>query len=293
MSARIDAARPHPLYWLVRRELWENRFVWAVPALVALIVFVTNLVAAMLTLSDASRADLLEVPARIIANLEMSPAPIMFSSLLVGLFFAIDALHGERRDRSILFWKSLPVSDAKTVLSKLLIPIAIAPAIGLALCVVTQFSLLIAVTLLTRATAIPASAVWSDVAFFEGLPIMVYGLSAHVLWYAPIYAWALLISVWARRAPALWFFVPPLIVVALELMVLGPSVIGYAILYRLRGVMEIAFDDSPASRKGHIDSLLQLEPLALLTSPALWLGLLFTAAATLAAIYLRRRREPH
>ena len=61
----------------------------------------------------------------------MAPAPIMFATFLVGIFYCLDALHGERRDRSILFWKSLPVSDLTTVLSKASIPFAVLPLIGL------------------------------------------------------------------------------------------------------------------------------------------------------------------
>ena len=63
----------------------------------------------------------------------MAPAPIMFATFLVGLFYCLDALYGERRDRSILFWKSLPVSDRTTVLSKASIPLVVLPLIAFAL----------------------------------------------------------------------------------------------------------------------------------------------------------------
>ena len=282
-----------PLYWSVRRELWENRFLWMVPASVAALVLVSGLLTIVITLARSTHEALTTTPKGIATHLSISPAPIMLCSLLVGVFYALDAMYGERRDRSILFWKSLPVSDMTSVAAKLMIPVIVAPAIGLALSVATQFTILVAAMILTRATDIPLPVIWNDAAFIEGLPIMAYGLFAHALWYAPLYAWALLISAWARRAPALWFFVPPVLLVAVESMLTQTSAVSTFIMYRLRGVMGIAFDDSPDSSRGHIDRFDQLEPLALVTSPGFWLGLLFAGAAALASTHLRRRREPH
>ena len=58
---------------------------------------------------------------------------IMFTVFIVGIFYCLDALHGERRDRSILFWKSLPVSDLTTVLSKVFVPLVILPVLTFAI----------------------------------------------------------------------------------------------------------------------------------------------------------------
>lgn len=287
------AARIRPLYWSVKRELWENRFVWIVPVAVAVIVLVAGLLTTMIALARASGSDPASTPQSIAAMLDVSPAPIMFFSLIVGIFYALDALYAERRDRSILFWKSLPLSDGTAVLAKILIPVVVVPAIGLALSILTQVLLLVAVLTLAAPSGLSVLTVWREAQFFEGLPIMTYGLSAHALWYAPIYAWALLISAWARRAPAMWFIVPPLLLIAMERMITGTSRVGAFIAYRFQGAMVAAFDDTPASRQGHIDALAQLEPLQFLTTPGLWLGLVFAAAATFAAIQWRRRREPH
>ena len=65
--------------------------------------------------------------ALVVRPFSMAPAPIMLATFLVGLFYSLDALYGERRDRSILFWKSLPVSDRTTVLSKASIPLVVLP----------------------------------------------------------------------------------------------------------------------------------------------------------------------
>lgn len=288
-----ESPRVRPLYWSVRRELWDNRFLWMVPSAVALLVLITGVLTALIALARSTRIDLTATPRAILNHLEMSPAPIMLCSLLVGFFYALDALYGERRDRSILFWKSLPVSDTTSVIAKMLIPIVVIPALGLALSIATQLILLVALIILTAPTDLPFTVLWRDAAFLESLPIMAYGLFAHALWLAPLYAWALLISAWARRAPAMWLFVPPMLLIAIERLITGTSAMGKLIAYRFQGAMSAAFDDSPDSRAGHIDSIAQLEPLRFLTTPGLWLGLLFTVGATYAAIHLRRRREPH
>ena len=65
------------------------------------------------------------------------------AAFVVGVFYCLDALHGERRDRSILFWKSLPVSDLTTVLSKASIPLVILPLITFAIVIATQLIMLL------------------------------------------------------------------------------------------------------------------------------------------------------
>jgi ABC-2 type transport system permease protein len=90
------------MYWSVRRELWEHRSIYIAPlaaAAVFLLAFLTGL-----TLSPAHRHQPLDIP------YEFAAALIMGTGFIVGIFYSLDALYGERRDRSILFWKSLGCS---------------------------------------------------------------------------------------------------------------------------------------------------------------------------------------
>src|SRR6266478_1820975 len=124
--AVISATRR--MYWSVRRELWENRSIYIAPlaaAAVFLLAFLTGL-----TLSPAHRHEPLDIP------YEFAAALIMGTGFIVGIFYSLDALYGERRDRSILFWKSLPVSDLTTVLSKATIPFLILPLFTVAVTVI-------------------------------------------------------------------------------------------------------------------------------------------------------------
>ncbi|MGE5323241.1 MAG: ABC transporter permease, partial [Actinomycetota bacterium] len=120
------AAVTRPYYWSIRRELWEYRFLYIAPigvAAVFLIVFsgaTIYLPQKLRALSDATQRQ-----HHMSSRYELAAALIMGTAWLVGLYYTLEALYGERRDRSILFWKSLPVSDFTAVLSKLTIAMVI------------------------------------------------------------------------------------------------------------------------------------------------------------------------
>ena len=111
----------------------------------------------------------------------------------------------------------------------------------------------------------------------------------HVLWHAPIYGWLLLISAWARRTPFLWAVLPPLGLAAAE-HAFRTSYVGAFLLYRWGGAMKEAFTHEAG--RTNISRLSQLDLLGFLATPGLWMGLIFTAAFLLAAVRLRRNREP-
>lgn len=220
--------------------------------------------------------------------LQMAPAPIMFAALLVGFFYCLDALYGERRDRSILFWKSLPVSDRTTVLAKMTVPMLVLPLIAYVLSVAAQVVLLFIGTVALMGSGASPMPFWAEARLFQGLVIMLYGLAVHALWFAPVYGWFLLISAWARRAPILWAILPLLAISAAERIVFGSSTIVTLAQYRFIGAMGRAF----TTADGNYDRLAQLSPGKFLATPGLWVGLVFAALCVMAAIRLRRGREP-
>jgi ABC-2 type transport system permease protein len=284
-----------PLYWSVRRELWENRFLYLAPSIVAVVVTFASVISTITTLVRRLHVDTLD-PARQYAGavkaFQMAPAPIMLATFIVGMFYSLDALFGERRDRSILFWKSLPVSDATTVLSKALIPIAVLPVIGFVLSVIAQLILIMAGNLVVVAHGTSPVRLWSELHFIEGLPVMIYGLAVHALWFAPIYGFLLLVSAWARRAPFLWAVLPSLMVVAVEHIAMGRSYFTRFLGYRVMGAMHVAFVVKPGRPPGDIDRIWDLTPLRFLSTSGLWIGLVFAMAFIAAAVLLRRNREP-
>jgi ABC-2 type transport system permease protein len=296
-SDTTPSAPARPFYWSVRRELWENRSIYIVPLVVAAFVLfgsLFSLIGLPRKMKSLPAYDPATQHAMVVKPLSLVPAPIMLMTFLVGIFYALDALYSERRDRSILFWKSLPVSDRTTVLSKASIPLAVLPLIGLLLGMLAQWFLLMLsnITLLTHGMS-PA-ALWGEFRFIQEPLVMIYGLTVHTLWFAPIYCWLLLISAWARRTPLLWAAVPPLMIGMLEKMVFNTTYFGSLLRYRTIGAMTEAFVAEPKSSAGHgiLDQVTQLDPLRFLTAPGLWLGLMFAAACLAAAIRLRRNREP-
>ena len=285
-----------PMYWAMRREVWENRSIYIAPLVVAAVVLFASLVGTIglpRKIRNLPTLDPAKQHAAVIRPFSMAPTPIMLATFLVGLFYSLDALYGERRDRSILFWKSLPVSDLTTVLSKMSIPLVVLPAIAFVLSVVAQVTMLFWSTLVLIGSGLSPARLWTEFSFFEGLPIMAYGLAVHLLWFAPIYGWLLLISAWARRAPFLWAVLPPMALAAAERIVFNTTHFVSLLRYRVMGAMMEAFDYNP-SPNGHedLERLSQLHPLRFLSSPGLWLGLMFAAACLAAAVRLRRNREP-
>jgi ABC-2 type transport system permease protein len=283
------AAATRPFYWSVWRELWENRSIYIAPSIVAGIILFGSFVGAFhlpgrrrnaLLLDPVHRRAAIEIPYDIAALM------LIFTAFIVGLFYCLDALHGERRDRSILFWKSLPVSDLTTVLSKATIPLVVLPLVTFAIIVVTQFIML----LISTAALVPsglAATTWANFNLFQQSLILLYALVAIALWHAPIYSWALLISGWARRATFLFAVLPLLAIGFFEKITFNTSHFASMLKYRLLGFAPEAF-----AFTGHTIDSPQITPGRYLSTPGLWVGLVIAAAFISAAVRLRRYRGP-
>jgi ABC-2 type transport system permease protein len=276
-----------PFYWSVWRELWENRSIYIAPSIVAAIILFGSFVASF-HLPERRHNALLLDPARQRAAIELpydiAAMMLIFTAFIVGVFYCLDALHGERRDRSILFWKSLPVSDLTTVLSKATVPLVVLPLLSFAIIVVTQFVML----LISTAVLLPrglAATTWANFNLFQQSLILLYGLVVIALWHAPIYGWALLVSGWVRRATFLWAILPLLAISFFEKITFNTSHFASMLKDRVIGFAPEAF-------AFHAHAVPQLTPGRYLSTSGLWFGLLFAAVFIAAAIRLRRYRGP-
>jgi ABC-2 type transport system permease protein len=285
-----SSSATRPFYWSVRRELWENRSIYAAPLIVAIVVLFGFLVSTI-GLPERRQAVLLLEPAKARAAIEMpynvAAMMLIFTAFIVGVFYCLDALHGERRDRSILFWKSLPVSDLTTLLSKATIPLGVLPLVTFAIIIATQFVMLLWTSLVLMTHSMSPASTWTNVPFFQECLILLYGLIAIALWHAPIYGWALLVSGWARRATFLWAVVPLLAIGFFEKITFGTSHFASMLRDRLMGFAPEAFAFNAQSM-----DCPKLTPLNYLSTPGLWLGLIFAAAFLVAAVRQRRYRGP-
>jgi len=215
---------------------------------------------------------------------------IMASAFIVGLLYCADALYGERRDRSILFWKSLPVSDRTTVLAKVCIGFVFIPLLSCVIVVATQLIMLLISTAVLMGSGLSVGTLWTQVSLFQtSLMLLYHMLTIHVLWYAPIYAWLMLASCWARRAPFLWATLPLLAICILEKLAFNTTHFVTLLEYRLSGGPEAIVS---TARGLPIDPMTQLTPGHFLISPGLWIGLAVALVFLVASIRLRRYREP-
>jgi ABC-2 type transport system permease protein len=289
-----EALPTRPMYWSVRRELWENRSIYIVPLIVAAFE-VIGFAISTIGLAERRRAVLLLDPAHQRAAIEqpydLAAMMMIFIAFIVGVFYCLDALHGERRDRSILFWKSLPVSDLTTVLSKATIPLAVLPLIAFAIIVCVHLIMVLETSVVLIFHGMSPASTWAHFPVFQNWLVLLYGLVAIALWHAPIYGWLLLVSGWARRATFLWAVLPLIAIQIFEKITFGTSYFGSFVKHRLFGFAPGAFDFQGPNHPT-IDSLAQLTPGRYLSTPGLWIGLLVAAAFLAAAVRLRRYRGP-
>src|SRR5213079_2727315 len=283
-----------PLYWSVWRELWENRSIYIAPLAVAVVVLFGFMISTY-GMPERRRAVLLLDPAKQRALIgqpyDVAAMMLIFTAFIVGVFYCLDALHGERRDRSILFWKSLPVSDLTTVLSKVTIPLVVLPLVSFAIVVCVQLIMLLETSVVLIFHGVSPATTWAHVPVFQNWLVLLYGLVALALWHAPIYGWLLLVSGWARRATFLWAMLPLLAIGIFERITLGTSHFGSLVMKRLMGFAPGAFDFN-LHHSIAIDSLTQLTPGRYLSTPGLWIGLVVAAAFLAVAVRLRHYRGP-
>ncbi|MFI4868075.1 MAG: hypothetical protein ACHQDD_01825 [Steroidobacterales bacterium] len=291
----------------IRREFWEHRALWITPLAIAIVLLLLTWLFGHVRvgLGDPQALEYREFAPPLYQLMLLGWAvPFYLATAILAASYLLDCLYGERRDRSILFWRSMPVSDARTVLVKLLVGLVLVPLGTFLIAGATSLlaSGLMALrhhTLVINGLSVP---LWNTVAWLQMQGVMLYGLVAALLWYAPFAAYLLLISVWARRSPYAWAFIPPLLLVIFEHMMFGTNYIGHVVNGGFGELLHRAFraphsammisSDLAAAPAGAGAALcpsgVLLDPLNLLASARLWWGLLAAAAMSALAIHLRR-----
>ncbi len=313
--------------YLLKREFWENRgaFLTLPLGIGGFIVFITVLLVIFATTTvakiDGEKFILSKAVAEIqqldpaqlgqIWNLNLFGSAAVFHMVLlfVIFFYMLGALYDDRRDRSILFWKSLPISDLKTVLSKLVAGSLVAPALWVAAIALTHLALMLIISVLFWSGDVPLYRyLWGPA---DPLEMWAFLLAAYVVqafWMLPIWSWALLASAFARSKPFLWAVAPPVLIAILQgwfnltkYFRIDFS-IGQVVLNRLIGgavptsiridddgvsVGTVTFTDhdvteTPISWSGILERFATAD---------MWWGILFGVVCIALAIYIRRRRD--
>ena len=308
-----------PFVWLIRRELWEHRLIQRGPLLL-LAVIAISAVASLLnphhTILNIDTSDWVmgDEPGDLRLTFAVAAAISMLSMVFLVLaasqqvFYCADALHSERMQRTILFWKSLPVGDAETVLSKLAVATFVIPMFALAAAFATALVLAVVASIEFRALPGALVALWSPGVWLNAARMMLYVTVTGALWLVPVNAWFLLVSAWLPltrgrlgRSPLLAATAVPLVGIVAEKIVFGTSYLLEWVRGRVAfsGYEHAAFGspfrlDSDADlhgrQLGEVVSAV-MTPGGFLISSGLWAGLLFGALCAAGAIYCRRRSE--
>jgi ABC-2 type transport system permease protein len=292
LESQLAATTPIPesrrMYWQVRRELWENRSIYIAPLAVAGV--------AVFGFALSATAGIWEAPLRLNpaqpqAPFDMAAGLMMLTGIVVSVFYCLDALYGERRDRSILFWKSVPVSDVTTVLAKASIPLVILPLLTVAITFAMHWLMLLISSAVVLASGQSVATLWTNLSFLRMSWLMLYHvLTAHALWPAPVYCWLLLVSGWSRRAPFLWAALPVVAIGGVEQIAFRTwhfaALVGGRLIGAAPTVVATSPDMFPTNPMTHI------APGSFLSSPGLWMGLAIAAAFLVAAVRLRRYQGP-
>jgi ABC-2 type transport system permease protein len=282
--------------WLVRREFWENRAIWVIPLVIG---------AFMVLCALFGRVDLMAVSSHALgrtvgqAFLGTVGATFFVVMSIYAAWYLLDCLYADRKDRSVLFWKSLPISDATTVLSKLATAVIVIPLVYFVAADLT--TLLVAFIISVRAGSLVAGTLWQAGLWLQIQVLWLYMILTTAVWYLPVTAYLLLISSWAKRAVTLWSILPPLALILGERWFFGTHVIAHQLSVRLFGFTEAAFNanlaswasataaDSDAIRTP-ADIWSFLDFAGFFSSMATWAGVAVGVALIIGSIQLRMRR---
>jgi ABC-2 type transport system permease protein len=296
--------------WMLRRELWESRVVWMAPAICGGIMIIGTLLGVLKTGNVQLDADFL---AKLHSEVTPEKARGLASVLLMGMsvpflitvlfsqtFYTLDALYSERRDRSILFWRSLPVSDTVTVLSKVVVGALLIPGAAAVAAFGTEL-VLVGIATAKSGSAVPMmSYLWSPSVWGAWGVALVYLTLASALWYLPAVGWNLLVSAWAPRSPLIYAALAPLAVGLAEKVTFGTHTFLHAIghfylgfAHRVvgppGGSLTMDFGDESMNLPSTAFDI--IHPIDFLATPELWVYVAIGAGMIAAAVWMRRYRE--
>jgi ABC-2 type transport system permease protein len=313
--------------WLLKREFWEHKggFFWA-PLVVSLIVTVITAGSVLIGVTKGSETSI-KINGQVVTNLAdrfsgeekaavveqfasgymASAVPLLFVLAFTVFFYCLNALYDERKDRSVLFWKSLPVTDGATVLSKIAMALGFAPIMAIFFGTILA---LLMVTFIGLGAAVMGVNIFGGVLSSSALylaPLQTVAmLPIYALWALPTVGWLLMVGAWARSKPLLWAVGTPLLAVGLIAWFNKMLSFGWDIDWMWnyivgRGLLSVTpglwFAYPP-------DGIKQLSPILnfdmgvllarswqQLATPNLWIGVAVGAAMIYAAIRLRRWRD--
>jgi ABC-2 type transport system permease protein len=348
-SPRTPRAAPHATHkfkLLLQREFWEHKggFFWApiwaggISLVLTLMAMRFGEVAARRAIAEGNfHGDSLKInggdikingldlstltskmDAKDLHNLAGGIDLSMFTSSMwplfvlgfVVFFYCLGTLYDERKDRSVLFWKSLPVSDRDTVLSKVASALVVAPTLAIGVAIVTMFAFLVmlsGVVLLHHGN--PIELIWGPGSPLKIAAALVALIPVYALWALPTVGWLMLCSAWSRSKPFLWAILLPVFsgiivtwfglmnVFSLDAGWFWRNVVARGLISVFPGTwyMNDAVKNQLSNQvnsPGDFVSAIQIgKSWAVFGTAELWIGALVGAVMIFAAIRLRRWRD--
>ncbi|MDQ1118805.1 MULTISPECIES: ABC transporter permease [Pseudoxanthomonas] len=320
--------KPGVFAWLLRREYWENRggFLWAQVITGGIVLFFAALGAVIGAIQmrshmggDTVGSDFSKLATgygiagdiALLSGFAIASVVVAF----VVFFYCLGSLYNDRHDRSVLFWKSLPVSDTMTVASKLTWALLLTQVVSLVVGLLVGLGLWVIIAVASSAAGLPgAGAIFTASHPFRIIGSVLATLPIYMLWSLPAIGWLMLCSAWARRVPFLWaVLVPLLLCLVVSIMAAMPGVrlplgpVWYTVMYRgllsvipgmwqparmahnetAESALNAAGDPTDSLRMG----LHNLTDPSIYASADLWIGAAVGIALIALAVVIRRRRD--
>jgi ABC-2 type transport system permease protein len=321
------------LQWMLRREIWEHKgsLFWAPVVVAAILLIVTAGSAGYGLLAHGAHftamvdgrqfymssframpAEMQVAAVQFAANSYLAAAmPLFIMMAFTVFFYCLSALYDERRDRSVLFWKSLPMSDQMTVLSKVLTAAVVAPVVTIAAALVLSLALLIIMGAYLALNGVNLfGALLATPALYLSPLFLIGMLPVYALWAMPTIGWLLMVSSWAKSKVFLWAVGVPIIALVIvkwvDFLVTGNQGMNSGLVHVAREVVNrglgglvpgiwFAFSDhTVAMRPGeHGVELGQVfaQSWMTLAAPGVWIGVAAGVAMIVVAIRMRRWRD--
>ncbi|HEX5961087.1 MAG TPA: hypothetical protein VFY97_07560 [Rhodanobacteraceae bacterium] len=334
----MNAIAKSPFAWLLRREYWEERrgFLWAQVTATAVIlgISILGIIAAEVfrarmgvhvsgpwggaNLNEMLRSASAHDITQLVNGLDMTL--LMFGGIasvvlfFVVFFYLLGALYDDRRDRSIMFWKSLPVSDTATVVSKVIAAVIIAPLIATVVALAGYICMQVVVSLWFLAHGVnPLGLLWAHVEPFALWLRLLAMIPVNAVWALPTVGWLLFWSAAARSKPFLWAVVIPVIAGVLNFwigllglphidakvfwgdlvarLLLGVAPAGWVSSNPAIPMVRISPNDVSLGSGDQLSAISYSAMAHAFTLPTMWIGAIVGIVLIAAAIWFRRWRD--
>lgn len=296
---------------LIKREIWEHRSIWLTPAVIAIIMSFGTLTALMFAGEFAEELNIAFFSAQnivgetergaILTGLFFGSSGLFFLALgILIIFYSLDSLYAERKDKSILFWRSLPVTDAETVVSKLATALLVLPGATIVAVIATHLINLIVTSIWVSFKGGDAiTLIWSSAPLMDNWLSLVILVYAAIIWMSPFVGWFLFVSAYSKRPPLLMAFLPLVLIPMIEGIFSHSNEFARVVWGRMAMIpihsgfdIEEFFDDDNFELNEQMVSVLgQIDLGRFVSSQSMWAGVVICGLLSFGAVYVRRFRD--